>query len=64
MIAGAYEHFGVLVRSAEEVHQLRAEAEALGAIPGAVEEPVDGHPTFRLRHLLPMAIEVQFFPNA
>jgi hypothetical protein len=64
MVPNAYEHFGVLVDSAEEVHHLRAKVEALGATAGAVEEPVAGHPTFRFRHLLPMAIEVQFFPDA
>ncbi len=63
MVPGAYEHFGVLVRSAEAVHRLRAEAETLGATPGAIEEPVEGHPVFRFQHLLPMAIEVQFFPD-
>lgn len=60
---GAYEHFGVLVASIEDVHALRATAERLGAVAGAVEEPVDGHPTFRFEHLLPMAIEVQFIPE-
>jgi len=64
MTAGAYEHFGVLVGSAEDVHQLHAEVERLGAKPDPVEEPVEGHPTFRFQHLLPMAIEVQFIPNA
>lgn len=61
--SGAYEHFGVLVTSAEEVTALRAKAKRLGAAAGPVEEPVDGHPTFRLEHLLPMAIEVQFIPG-
>ena len=64
MAADAYEHFGVLVGSVEDVHQLHAEAQRLGASPEPVEEPVAGHPTFRVRHLLPMAIEVQFVPSA
>ena len=63
MLEGAYEHFGVLVRSADEVHKLNAEVKALGGSPGPVEEPVDGHPMFRFQHLLPMAIEVQFVPR-
>jgi hypothetical protein len=63
MVPGAYEHFGVLVRSAEAVRRLHVEVEALGATPGAIDEPLDGHPAFRFRHMLPMAIEVQFFPD-
>ena len=64
MTADAYEHFGVLVDSVEEVHELHAAVRRLGAAPQPVEEPVQGHPTFRFRHLLPMAIEVQFIPGA
>lgn len=63
MVPGAYEHFGVSVRSAEEVHRLHTEVGALGVTASAIQEPVDGHPTFRFQHLLPMAIEVQFFPK-
>lgn len=64
MTADAYEHFGVLVESVEEVHELHAVVQQLGAVPQPVEEPVQGHPTFRFRHLLPMAIEVQFIPGS
>jgi hypothetical protein len=63
MAADAYEHFGVLVESVAAVHELHATVQRLGAQPDAVEEPVRGHPTFRFRHLLPMAIEVQFIPT-
>ena len=64
MSVDAYEHFGVLVESVDEVHELHAAVRRLGAHPEPVEEPVQGHPTFRFRHLLPMAIEVQFIPVA
>ena len=64
MATDAYEHFGVLVESADEVHRLHAEVRRLGADPDPVEEPVPQHPTFRFQHLLPMAIEVQFIPVA
>lgn len=64
MTPGAYEHFGVLVGSVEEVHELHAAVQELGGGPQPVEEPVRGYPTFRFRHLLPMAIEVQFVPGA
>jgi hypothetical protein len=63
MAPDAYEHFGVLVASVEDVHALHSKATRLGAVASPVEEPVDGHPTFRLEHLLPMAIEVQFIPE-
>ena len=64
MAVDAYEHFGVLVGSPAEVHELHDLVRRLGAHPEPVEEPVEGHPTFRFRHLLPMAIEVQFVPHA
>lgn len=64
MAIDTYEHFGVLVSSAEVVHELHAEVDRLGATPGPLEEPAEGHPTFRFQHLLPMAIEVQFIPSA
>lgn len=64
MAAGAYEHFGVLVESTAEVHELHAAVQRLGANPEPIEEPVQDHPTFRFRHLLPMAVEVQFIPGA
>ena len=60
----AYEHFGVLVDSEESVAGLWEEVRARGADPEAIERPVDGYPSFRFRHLLPMAIEVQYFPIA
>lgn len=63
MAPDAYEHFGVLVRSVEEVHHLHVEAANLGATVDAIQEPVEGQPMFRFQHLLPMAIEVQFIPN-
>ena len=58
-----YEHFGVLVDSEEAVETLWRDVRARGASAEAVERPVDGFPSFRFRHLLPMAIEVQFFPE-
>lgn len=58
----AYEHFGVLVRSAAVVSELWQELVTRGVDPGPIEEPVDGHPTFRFHHLLPMAIEIQHLP--
>ncbi len=60
----AYEHFGVLVRSADDVGLLWHEIERLGGAPEPLQSPADGLPSFQFRHLLPMAIEVQYFPEA
>jgi hypothetical protein len=65
MVCTGYEHFGVMVGSAEEFRRIW---DSLSAEPGDVElEPfpdrADGGGSFRFRHLLPMAVEVQFFPD-
>ena len=57
----AYEHFGVLVDSEQAVEELWHAVRARGASAEPLERPVDGSPSFRFRHLLPMAIEVQYF---
>ena len=59
-----YEHFGVLVSSEDAVAALWDDVRARGATADPIERPVDGFPSFRFRHLLPMAIEVQYFPLA
>jgi hypothetical protein len=57
-----YDHFGVLVGSEDELRRLWSELErnhpevTLRAISGE-----GGALTFRLQHLLPLAVEVQFF---
>lgn len=60
---GGYEHFGVLVGSADELQQVWDE---LANDPAGVHlEPLEpnakGEGTFRFRHLLPMAVEVQYY---
>lgn len=59
-----YEHFGVLVPTEDDVASIWEDVRARGASPDPIEHPVDGFPSFRFRHLLPMAIEVQYFPVA
>jgi hypothetical protein len=59
-----YEHFGVAFPTAEE---LRATWERARADDGDVTlEPIeasdDGFLTYRLRYLLPLTVEAQFFP--
>lgn len=53
----SYEHFGVMVDSAEALDELRA---AVVAHEIDVEDSPESQ-LFRFKHLLPMAIEVQFF---
>ena len=60
----AYEHFGVLVTSADSVASLWEAVRERGVDAEPIERPVNGFPSFRFRHLLPMAIEVQYFPDA
>jgi hypothetical protein len=66
MVSHGYEHFGIVVRSAEEFQRLWADL---------ADEPVDvqleplstndeGEGSFRFRYLLPMAVELQYFKAA
>jgi len=61
-----YEHFGVTVTSAAQLHavwdRLTGEQRDIQLTP--VEESADGSCSFRFRHLLPLAIEVQYFASA
>lgn len=65
MVSHGYEHFGVLVRSAEDLQQLWEE---LANEEDDVQlEPLstsdDGEGSFRFRYLLPMAVEAQFYAS-
>ena len=61
--ADCYEHFGVLVGSPEELQ--RVWDELANDTTGVQVEPFSpsdkGEGTFSFRHLLPMAVEVQFY---
>lgn len=59
----SYEHFGVLVESADAVRELWARVTELGATPEPLNREA-GVPMFKFQHLLPMAIEVQYLPNS
>jgi hypothetical protein len=55
-----YEHFGVLVRSAEYLEDVRNKLRAnYPDVPVADQEGSQ----FRFQHLLPFAVEVQYFPD-
>jgi hypothetical protein len=63
MVCHGYEHFGILVDSAEDLQRLWAgladEQAKVLLEPLSVSD--DGQGSFRFRYLLPMAVEVQFF---
>jgi hypothetical protein len=60
-----YEHFGVLLSSAEDVELLWADVEGhpAGIHPEPIETGKDGSRSFFFQHLLPFAVEVQFLPG-
>ena len=59
-----YEHFGVVFPSADEVRQLwnAVSKSDAGVTLEPLSEPFDGFLSFRMRYLLPLTIEVQYFP--
>ena len=64
MTTSGYEHLGLLLESAEAVDDAWARL-AAGDADVHLEELQrgdDGYRSFRFRHLLPLAIEVQHFP--
>jgi len=58
-----YDHFGVQVKSADQVRSVADAVRAAGIECGEISEDTSGALTFRFRHLLPYAIEVQHFPD-
>jgi hypothetical protein len=64
MVTTGYEHFGIVLASAAEVEELWALLDAERA--DVLERPTtaaDGYCSFFFRHMLPLAVEVQFFPK-
>ncbi len=59
-----YEHFGVAFSSAAEFRKVWDDASKLDAdvLLTPISESADGFLSFRLRYLLPLAVEAQFFP--
>jgi len=59
-----YEHFGVVFESADEVRRIwdRANQSDADLTLERLSEPLDGFLSFRLRYLLPLTVEVQYFP--
>lgn len=65
MVTHGYEHFGVLVGSAEDLRQLWADLsnEDSDVQLEDLSTNDDGEGSFRFRHLLPMAVEAQFYAS-
>jgi hypothetical protein len=62
MVTHGYEHFGVLLGSADELRQLWAELDEEDDVELEPLTPNDdGEGSFRFRYLLPMAVEAQYY---
>ncbi len=59
-----YEHFGIVMKSVDDADEcyrtLEAEQRDVNLEPKTMGD--DGYRVFRFRYLLPLAIEVQYFP--
>jgi catechol 2,3-dioxygenase-like lactoylglutathione lyase family enzyme len=64
MVCSGYEHFGIVVSSAEEAealwHRLDSDGRDVNLEPLTTDD--NGIRVFRFRHLLPLTVEVQSFP--
>jgi hypothetical protein len=61
MQTSGYEHFGVVVSTAEELEELREAVLARGVLASETETVGGRVLSFRFHHLLPLAVEVQHF---
>ena len=61
MQATGYEHFGVVVSTAEELEEVREAVVARGIVATETEAIAGSVLSFRFHHLLPLAVEVQHF---
>jgi hypothetical protein len=64
MICSGYEHFGLVVSSTEEAERIwhSLDADSRGTNLEPMQRGDDGFRSFRFRYLLPLTVEVQFFP--
>jgi hypothetical protein len=65
MVCEGYEHFGLLLRSTEDVEEAwtALERESRDVPVEPLDRGDDGYRSFRFRYLLPLTVEVQFFPG-
>jgi hypothetical protein len=64
MACSDYEHFGIVVSSAEKAERIWQALEADPRVTHleGIQRGEDGFRSFRFRYLLPLTVEVQFFP--
>jgi hypothetical protein len=64
MVCSGYEHFGIVVESAEEAERLwkQLDSDPRDVLLEPLSSGDDGFRSFRFRYLLPLAVEVQYFP--
>jgi len=64
MVCSGYEHFGIVVGSTDEAEELWAvlHRDARDVHLEPLTRGEDGYRSFRFRYLIPLAVEVQFFP--
>jgi hypothetical protein len=64
MVCHGYEHFGITLESADDVEQLWNDlrADPRDVEVDELETSEDGFRVFRFRYLLPLTVEVQYFP--
>jgi hypothetical protein len=65
MVTHGYEHFGVLLRSAEDLRKLWVDLDSSQEDVSLEELSTndEGEGSFRFRYLLPMAVEAQFYAS-
>ena len=65
MVCEGYEHFGLLLRSPEDVEEVwtALDSDARDVQIEPLDRGDDGYRTFRFRYLLPLTVEVQFLPQ-
>lgn len=64
MTCSGYEHFGIVVASSDEVQEIwnRLDAHPLDVKLEPLTTDEGGFRSFRFRYMLPLAVEVQYFP--
>ena len=63
MVCSGYEHFGIVVESPEAAERLWKQLDRNRDVQlEPLESGDDGYRSFRVRYLLPLTVEVQYFP--
>jgi hypothetical protein len=64
MTCSGYEHFGIVVASSDELQEIwnRLDTHLFDVKLEPVTTDARGFRSFRFRYMLPLAVEVQFFP--